>query len=133
MMSVDQSPRPRRVYGRGVPSNVGTLVVWREAVTDPEGRVTYRERTKVWPRALPGHRSPCRPDESKGLRQHRCSAEHASLVDGYRAVREAEEAAAERATQQYDTELAAYWAEHPRTTFRDYLIGMRDRSRHDAA
>lgn len=115
-MSVDQTARPSRVYGRQQPRDRGTLVVW----TDDEGR----EHTRTWPNALPGHRSPCRIDGSKGLHQHRCSPAHRALVDGYRAIREVEERAAEAATQQYATELAEYWAAHPRTTFRDYLQGM---------
>lgn len=94
------------------------LILWRDA----DGV----ERTRAWPNALPSHRSPCRPDRTKGLRQHRCSWSHASAVEGYRAIRQYEEDAAEVATGGYATELAEYWAEHPRTTFRDYLLGMRD-------
>lgn len=119
MRSLHEMARPARLYGQGGPRDVGTLVVW----TDADGR----ERTRTWPNALPGHRSPCRPDSSKGLRQHRCSRSHAELVDGYRAIAHAEELAAEAATNGYATELAEYWRDHPRTTFRDYLIGMRQR------
>jgi hypothetical protein len=45
-------------------------------------------------------------------------------VDGYRAWREAEEAAAEAATNGYETELAEYWRENRRPTFRAYLQGV---------
>jgi hypothetical protein len=81
---------------------------------------------RAWPRALHPFRTPCRPDKGKGIHQHRCSAHHASIVEGYRAVREAQESAAETATHGYATELAEYWRDHPRMTFRDYLIGMRE-------
>lgn len=124
MRDVLQRPRPRRVYGRR-PGATGTLVVWRDA----EGR----EHTRTWPNALPGHRSPCRIDSTKGLRQHRCSAAHASAVEGYRAWREHELAQAEAATHGYETELAEYWREHERPTFKAYLLGMRDPAREHAA
>lgn len=128
MRSINEMARPARLYGRGGPRDVGTLVVWIERVTDPvTGRVSERERTRTWPNALPGHRSPCRPDSSKGLHQHRCSSAHRALVDGYRAVRRHEEQACEEASIGYATEEADYWREHPRTTFRDYLIAMRQK------
>lgn len=114
-----------RDHARRRPAGSGRLVVWRDA----DGR----EHTRSWPRALPAHRSSCRHDASKGVHQHRCSRSHAEMVDGYRAIREAEEAAAEAATSGYETELASYWAEHPRTTFKDYLMGMRDTARAYAA
>lgn len=120
MRSLHEMARPARLYGQGGPRDVGTLVVW----TDADGR----EHTRTWPNALPGHRSPCRPDASKGLHQHRCSSAHRALVDGYRALRRYEEQACEEASIGYATEEAEYWREHPRTTFRDYLIGMRQAS-----
>lgn len=107
---------------RGQHGKHGTLVVWRDV--DPvTGRLT--QHTRTWPRALPGHRTSCRIDASKGLRQHRCSVAHRELVDGYRAVVRHEEQQAEAATHGYDTELADYWRDHPRTTFRDYLTSRR--------
>lgn len=91
----------------------GTFVVWR----DEHGS----EHTRTWPNALPGHRTSCRIDTSKGLRQHRCSSAHRALVDGYRAWHEHEHEQAEAATQQYDTELADYWSTHTRPTLKAYL------------
>lgn len=72
---------------------------------------------------IPDRRSPCRIDQSKGARQHRCSSSHAELVEGYRLWRETEEAAAEAATMQYSAELADYWQQRTRPTFRAYLLG----------
>lgn len=80
---------------------------------------------RVWPRALHPFRSPCRIDAGKGLRQHRCSASHASLVDGYRAWRDSAYAAAEDVTRGYGTELDEYWQTRTRPTFGAYLQGMR--------
>jgi hypothetical protein len=77
-----------------------------------------------WQRALHPSRTHCRIDASKGVRQHRCSWSHVEVVDGYRAWREAEEAAAEAATNGYETELAEYWRENRRPTFRAYLQGV---------
>jgi hypothetical protein len=77
-----------------------------------------------WPRALHPAQSPCRHDTSLGRRMHRCSAAHASLVDGYRAWREAAHETAEAATLGYATELADYWREHPAPTFREYLLSQ---------
>lgn len=125
MMSIAQSPRPSRVYGRNQPTNRGTLIVWLDA----DGR----ERTRTWPNALPGHRSTCRADSGKGLRQHRCSVAHRAMVDGYRSWAHAAEQAAEAATGGYETELAEYWATHTRPTFKAYLQGLADPARHDAA
>lgn len=112
MRDVLSTPQ-RRLYGR--PAGPGTLVVWRD--------VHGAEQVRQWPNALPGHRTSCRIDSGKGLRQHRCSRSHVDLVDGYRAWREHEYEQAEAATQQYDSELAAYWREHERPTFRAYLTG----------
>lgn len=109
-------PTPRRLYGRlsATINGPGTLVVWR----DTDGT----QHTRTWPNALPGHRSPCRPDAAKGLHQHRCSRAHAELVDGYRAYREHANAEAEKATQQYAAELADYWRTHERPTLKAYLL-----------
>lgn len=101
----------------------GTLVVWR----DEYGM----EHTRTWPRALPGHRSGCRVDASKGLRQHRCSEAHRTLVDGYRAWREHEERQAEAESIGYATEETDYWQTHTRPTFRTYLLAQRQE--HDTA
>jgi hypothetical protein len=82
----------------------------------------------TWPAALDARRSPCQVDRSKGLRQHRCSHAHAGVVDGWRAWRDSAEQAAEAATSGHATELAEYWRDHERPTFRAYLMGMRDTS-----
>lgn len=114
MRSVDSFGRTSptaRGYG-----GTGTLVVWR----DDAGQ----ERTRTWPNALPGHRSPCRVDASKGLRQHRCSTAHRALVDGYRSWAESARLAAEAVTHGYEAELAEYWQAHERPTFRAYLLAM---------
>lgn len=78
-----------------------------------------------WPRALHPRRSPCRIDAGKGRHQHRCSASHAGIVDGYCAYRDAAYAAAEDATGGYGAELAEYWQSHERPTLRAYLLAMR--------
>lgn len=52
---------------------------------------------------------------------------HDDLMDGYYAIREAQEREAEAVTLNYDTELAEYWERHPRITFRMYLTQMRGR------
>lgn len=109
------APTPARLYGRlsATINAPGTLVVWQ----DEEGH----EHTRTWPNALPGHRSPCRPDRSKGLRQHRCSRAHAELVEGYRAWKRHADQAAEDATLGYPEELAEYRQAHERPTLRAYL------------
>lgn len=53
------------------------------------------------------------------------SCHHCNLMAEYRAIREAEEQAAEMASAGYQTELKEYWANNPRTTFKDFLIGMK--------
>lgn len=115
MRDVLQRGRPARTYG--VDRTGGLAVVY----ADPDDLVGTSAR--VWPRALPPHRSSCRIDASKGLRQHRCSRSHTELVDGYRAWREAAEQAAEAATNGYATELAEYWQQHERPTLKAYLQG----------
>lgn len=80
---------------------------------------------RVWPRALQPHRSPCRQDDSKGYRQHRCSATHADQVESYRLWREGAMRAAEDATSGYATELDDYWRDNVRPTFKTYLTSMR--------
>lgn len=123
MRDVLQSARPRRLYGRASASvnEPGTLVVWR--TLDPvTGQET--EHTRTWHRALPGHRTHCRIDSGKGLRQHRCSTAHAAMVDGYRAWREHEYRAAEAASIGYATEEADYWRTHERPTLKAYLLAM---------
>lgn len=81
------------------------------------------------PRALADHLSPCRIDKAKGNHRHRCSWQHADLVEGYRLAAEAQNLRAEAATHGYATELAAYFDPHDgterRLTFRDYLMGYR--------
>lgn len=119
MRDLLQTPRPVRRYGED--RTGGAAVVWE---TDADGQQTGTGR--AWPRALPAHRSPCRHDASKGVRQHRCSRSHAELVEGYRSWREAEYAAAEDATSGYATELAEYWSTRERPTLKAYLIGMRE-------
>lgn len=46
-------------------------------------------------------------------------------MSGYYAAREAEEQEAEAASLGYATELAEWWAEHPRITFKQWLINQR--------
>lgn len=76
-----------------------------------------------WPRALHPAECPCKVDQAKGVRQHRCSREHAELVEGYRSWREAAEQAAEAASAGYATELADYWrTAGGAPTFRRYLL-----------
>ena len=81
-----------------------------------------RDHPHNWPRALHPAQSPCRIDASLGRHQHPCSREHAELVEGYRAWRQAAEAEAEAETLGYATELADYWSTHDRPTFRTYLL-----------
>ena len=81
-------------------------------------------RVPIWPSALHPGATPCRVDQSKGNRQHPCSFSHRDVVEGYRAWRESEEEAAEKATQGYATELADYWRDRQRPTFRAYLLGI---------
>lgn len=126
MRDILATGRPRRVHSRvsATINGPGTLIVW----TDADGT----QQTRTWPNALPGHRSPCRPDRDKGVHQHRCSRAHAELVDGYRAWREHEHAQAEQATQQYAAEEADYWRTHTRPTLKAYLLS-RKIDRADAA
>lgn len=65
--------------------------------------------------ALEPARSPCQP--------HPCSVEHADVVRGYREFAALWELAAEQATSGYAAELAHYLEEHPRPSFKDYLMG----------
>lgn len=118
MRDVLQSARPRRLYSRASASinAPGTLVIY----TDDNGE----QQTRAWPNALPGHRTSCRIDASKGLRQHRCSSAHVALVDGYRAYREHAYRAAEDASIGYATEEADYWRTHERPTLKAYLLAM---------
>lgn len=82
---------------------------------------TLHTAGRVWPLALQPHRSPCRVDASKGLRQHRCSAHHAYVVEAYRSWRDGILAAAEEETHAYAGDERAYWREHDRPTFRAFL------------
>lgn len=50
---------------------------------------------------------------------------HSDMMAEYYAIREHEESAAEDASAGYATELAEYWEFHPRTTFREFLIGRK--------
>lgn len=50
---------------------------------------------------------------------------HRALVNDYRINRHNEEQAAEAASIGYATEYAEYVAEHPLTTFKEWLIGHR--------
>lgn len=119
MRDVLQRAQPPRLYSKlsATINAPGTLIVWRDA--------DDIEHTRTWPNALPGHRSPCRPDRSKGVHQHRCSRAHAELVDGYRAWREHAYRTAEEAAIGYDTEEAEYWQTHERPTLRAYLVAHR--------
>lgn len=54
------------------------------------------------------------------------SERHDRLMSGYYAMREAEERAAEAASLGYQTELDEWWAEHPRTTFKQWLTCQRE-------
>lgn len=85
---------------------------------------------------LPDRRSPCRIDRDKGTRRHRCSAEHADLVRGFRLEQHAQQLRAEAATHGHATELATYFGDdgagdavERRLNFRDWLLGTADRSR----
>lgn len=80
----------------------------------------------VWPRALPPRETPCRPDPSKGTRQHRCSRWHAEVVDGFRAWASAVDTEAEATALGYGTELDEFYAARGgRPNLRDYLTGYR--------
>lgn len=59
-------------------------------------------------------RSPCR--------KHPCSVEHADVVWGFREVARLWEEQAEAITGGYESEMDRYAEDHPRPTFRDYLI-----------
>lgn len=90
--------------------------------------------------AIPERWSPCRIDQTKGGRRHHCSAEHASLVEGFRLEQHAQWLRAETASLGYDTELAAYFGDdgagravERRLNFRDWLIGSRRTHRAEAA
>lgn len=115
MRDILQSPRPRRRYGED--RSNGATIVYGDVNDPASGR--------VWPRALQPHRSPCRIDAGKGLRQHRCSSAHASVVDGYRSWRDSEYAAAEDVTRGYASEETDYWRDRARPTFGAYLAGLR--------
>jgi len=66
----------------------------------------------------------CRIDMTKAPRQHRCSRQHAELVDGYQSARTAQEARAEAYSAGYATELAEFYRDvEPRVLFKDWLIG----------
>lgn len=52
---------------------------------------------------------------------------HADLMTGYYLAREAQEKQAEAATNGHATELAEFYRDYPRLTFRRYLEGMRGR------
>lgn len=66
--------------------------------------------------------SPCR-SRATGPRRHHCSWWHSTLVEGYRAAREAQQLRAEAATAGYATELADYWQTvERRLTFRYWLM-----------
>ena len=89
---------------------------------------------------LPDRRSPCRIDAGKGDHRHRCSWQHAELVEGFRLEQESQRQRAETATHGHETELAAYFGDdgagdavERRLTFRDWLIGHRDQARHEEA
>src|ERR671926_2018602 len=101
MRDLHAAARPSRAYGRR-PGAVGTLVVF----SDADGV----ERSRTWPNALPGHKSPCRVDSSKGLRQHRCSPAHRDLEEGYRTWRQSWEDRLEAAAMGYATEEAEFRA-----------------------
>lgn len=90
-------------------------------VTDEQGA-----RLAEWPRALRPTQSPCHIDRSKGVHQHRCSAWHADVVEGYRLWVASVEAQCEAEAIGYATEQAEFWAARGgRPTFRDYLAGLR--------
>jgi phage terminase Nu1 subunit (DNA packaging protein) len=55
-------------------------------------------------------------------RIRRESQYHADLMASYYAAREAQDAEAESATQQYDAELAEFYGAHKRVTFREWLV-----------
>lgn len=114
MRDVLQFPRARRRYGTD--RSNGACIVYADS-SDPSS-------ARVWSRAIPPHRSPCRIDAGKGLAQHRCSASHADTVSGYRTWRDSEYASAETATGAYASELSDYWRDRPRPTFRAYLQGI---------
>lgn len=64
--------------------------------------------------------TPCR--RGPAGHPHHCSWAHASLVESYRAAREAQEARAEAWSHGYRTELAAFYRDaERRVTFREWL------------
>lgn len=87
--------------------------------------------------ALPDRRSPCRIDKDKGNRRHRCSWQHADLVEGFRLAQEAQDRRAEAASIGYATELAEYFDPHDgverRLTFKDWLRWSAHPARHQEA
>ncbi len=50
---------------------------------------------------------------------------HSDMMAEYYVIREAEEQEAENQGYGYATETAEYWEFHPRTTFREFLIGRK--------
>jgi hypothetical protein len=67
--------------------------------------------------------SPCRRREDAKPHPHACSPAHADLVAGYQGARAAQVQAAQAATHGYATELAEWFAEHGRITFKAWLLG----------
>jgi hypothetical protein len=57
---------------------------------------------------------------------------HDDMMSGYYAAREAQEREAEALTLGYDAELADYFRDHPRITFRSWLIEWNRREKEAA-
>lgn len=55
----------------------------------------------------------------------RTNQHHQQLMSGYYAAREAEEREAEAQSLGYATELSEWWQDHPRITFKEWLINQR--------
>lgn len=53
------------------------------------------------------------------------STSHEMMMAEYYAIREYEESQAEQWGYGYDEETREYWENHPRTTFKSFLIGRK--------
>lgn len=53
---------------------------------------------------------------------------HSQLMDEYYSIRQSEELIAESEGMGYQAETDEYWSHHPRTTFKEFLIGRKGNS-----
>ena len=73
-------------------------------------------------------------DLNKDPHHHRCSRQHAELVDGYITARTAQETRAEHWSIGYATELAEFYRDvERRVVFKDWLIGSSQAAQREAA